>query len=1413
MLSTSIRNSTPNSMDEIVEQVCSGDSRQRPELAEKLIMQLQTPGSLEPHHVSRLVEALVAWLKQSNFKICLSGVSALQTLAEREGADFSPHLSAFLPTVIERLGDTKEQVRDACLDLLQVLMDSVSTPQSIFDNMEPAFTHKNWRVKQGAVMCFEQTLNKFGREKLAVSKFMTNLIKLLADPNENVREAASSALVEVYRNIGERVRYDISSNKAAPASKLPSLFERFDAVLNSGTMLATADTESESAPSSRPGSTKPPSRGSISRQGSSVGLSGSIPKPVAVAKVPTAKGSAKAAAKPSDGGLTEEEYDAAMFNVDPITPMSARHLETEIAKIKETLSNINEDWEKRVDSLKTLRGLALGGVCESPNIKDILKSLTDCLILSIVDLRSGVSKEACVTIGTLADAMRNNFAPFMIEFIPSLFKQALINVKVMADSANLCVRQLIKTTYSAKLLNKLWEYRDSKSVSQRKVMIDSVVLLLQVWDPKYLEKHLDLLTQIITAMQNDADSVNRAQARVAFWLFHGHFPADAERIMEGLDAQKKKLLLQERNGLSGVSAPAIPKAISRSKPPTPTFFETVEKPKSADMSLSGVPTTPRAKVPGSANTSVLAGPASAAARIPRPSSASGIGRSGPQRITTTAGAAAAPSLDMSSAPSRVRSATMTKADAASRPAPVGPRRVASTNVIPTTSSIPRTPSNVGARSRTEAATPRQSMSGPAGESPSTPSLLPRRVPSAMSKIPRTPGLNSSLTAPSTPSHGAGFGSQVNEVIEAYGSQDWAERDQAVSTLKSLLRSSRTPTESDVRKLCTLFVNMFAEPHAKVIGSCIDCLCDYIVIYKADIPESWLFDLTCGLLLKLGGNLKPTINAKILYALELIRDSFEPLDQTSVVFRLILDKKQEQNIKVKTAVLEFLALLLPRMNASHLEGAFNASPSEARAAYRLMIHHSNEPKSAELRKMATHVITEVFEMHPPLFSRILAGLPTVDADAARRLLSIHVENWEQMVEDGIPEQPRHASAGLSGLPSPHLLALPSGDEGEMIDAQTMDPEDDYGDHQVALEDNLAEELEGIHLKAKTSTDRPVLKAVEPDMHEHVGGTAAAAQASSRAPHAAGAATPTTATASSKGYNPSVYQDSAASENVSSTANLPKRHLSFEERLEERRKEWSAKSAMASRAPAEPSAKPTLQRVASSSSVNFERAVDSLKKNPTDDRTTSDTESTLQWLLKTSKEGTAESWDRQFAHVLQAVLNLMSDPEPPIRELSIRVLREMLKNQTRHFANDVEAVVLKLLTAHKDTEREVLRAADETLSVLAAHIDPIKCVNILQPIMAQDDNGEEQAILLAAIKLFTKIVKQLSPQFVEDMLPSFLPGLFKGYKHPAAEVRKAVVFGLVEIHLVIGEKLDPHLTALTSSQTKLLKIYIQRAQEKS
>lgn len=61
-------------------------------------------------------------------------------------------------------------------------------------------------------------------------------------------------------------------------------------------------------------------------------------------------------------------------------------------------------------------------------------------------------------------------------------------------------------------------------------------------------------------------------------------------------------------------------------------------------------------------------------------------------------------------------------------------------------------------------------------------------------------------------------------------------------------------------------------------------------------------------------------------------------------------------------------------------------------------------------------------------------------------------------------------------------------------------------------------------------------------------------------------------------------------------------------------------------------------------------------------------------------------------------------------------------------------------------------------------------------------------------------------------ALFPLRLQGYKHEAAEVRKAVVFALVEVYLVMGEDLQPHLEPLSPSQLKLLRIYVKRSQDR-
>ena len=128
----------------------------------------------------------------------------------------------------------------------------------------------------------------------------------------------------------------------------------------------------------------------------------------------------------------------------------------------------------------------------------------------------------------------------------------------------------------------------------------------------------------------------------------------------------------------------------------------------------------------------------------------------------------------------------------------------------------------------------------------------------------------------------------------------------------------------------------------------------------------------------------------------------------------------------------------------------------------------------------------------------------------------------------------------------------------------------------------------------------------------------------------------------------------------------------------------------------------------------------------------------------------------------------DEDPDVRDLSLRVLREMLKNQTPLFENSIAVVVGRLLERHTEVDREVLRSAEETLNVLSNVISPTTCVRILEPIVLADDG----AVLLAAIKLLTKVVKKMTRDEMVDILDVCIPGILKA----SAAIALTLIFAM-------------------------------------
>jgi len=222
------------SIHDFMEPVVSHDTKVRLQTHNDLVPFLSDPRSsldLRDFDSEQFIEGLAQWVKSSNFKVSLNGLEVLCLMVDRMGEQFKTHVTTVLPAVIDRLGDSKDQVREMAQQLLLKLMMPASTPQYVFDRLGPAFQHKLWHVKEGVLITLQSTINRYGARCLQLSKIVPNICVCLEDPSPQVREAAVNSLVEIYRHVGEKVRHDLK-NKVHSQQRWAQVFSLHNLAAN-----------------------------------------------------------------------------------------------------------------------------------------------------------------------------------------------------------------------------------------------------------------------------------------------------------------------------------------------------------------------------------------------------------------------------------------------------------------------------------------------------------------------------------------------------------------------------------------------------------------------------------------------------------------------------------------------------------------------------------------------------------------------------------------------------------------------------------------------------------------------------------------------------------------------------------------------------------------------------------------------------------------------------------------------------------------------------------------------------------------------------------------------------------------------------------------------------------------------------
>uniref|UniRef100_A0A8C1PFF3 Cytoplasmic linker associated protein 1 n=1 Tax=Cyprinus carpio TaxID=7962 RepID=A0A8C1PFF3_CYPCA len=901
-------------------------------------------------------------------------VSALVTrLQER----FKTQIGTVLPSLIDRLGDSKDQVRDQAQSLLLKIMDQAANPQYVWDRMLSGFRHKNIRSREAVCFCLIATLNVYGAQGLTLSKIVPHICHLLGDPASQVRDGAMNCLVEIYRHVGERVRVDLGK-KGLPQSRLNVIFSRFDEVQRSGNMiLSSGESESSGA-----------------------------------------------------GAVDEEDFIHAFEDVPAVQIYSPRELEDSMNKIREILSDDKHDWEQRVAALKKVRSLLLAGASDYDVFLQQLRQLEGPLKLSAKDLRSQVVREACITLGRFLKMAKDSAAgiesfvclfPLQHTHYPRLIPIMTSNCTSKSVAVRRHIAVLIETikkgvhdadSEARSVARKCYWGFHAHFSKEAELLFQALELTYQ----KALQSHLKSSDSIMSLPQSDRSSSSSQES------LNRPLSVKTPGMVSSRASSSSGSLQRSR---SDVDVNAVASAKSR----MPAVAATAPF-----SSAAALPPGSYASLGKTSHTYMFRPVEISRVRTRRQSSetAAGGGASVPDSRGRSRAKAVSQSQpgSRSSSPGKLlaRSSMRIPRSAGSAGAPTDKR-----------SKIPHSQGCSRETSPSRARDDRFGLIHQAMRILNTGTEVEAAVADALRRPMRrryeSPGMYSDDDANSDASSACSersFSSRngaaphylrqtedVAEILNHCASSNWSERKEGLLGLQSLLKSQRVLSRVELKRLCEIFTRMFADPHSKVFSMFLETLVDFITLHREDLQD-WLFILLTQLLKKMGADLLGSVQAKVQRALDVTRDSFPYDQQFNILMRFIVDQTQTPNLKVKVAILKYIESLARQMDPSDFMNS-----SETRLAVSRIITWTTEPKSLDVRKAAQMVLIALFELNTPEFTMLLGALPKTFQDGATKLLYNHLKNSSNAAAVASPSgsssvgrtPPRHPVTRSSPLNSP------------------------------------------------------------------------------------------------------------------------------------------------------------------------------------------------------------------------------------------------------------------------------------------------------------------------------------------------------------------------------------------------------------
>ncbi|KUG01510.1 CLIP-associating protein 1 [Phytophthora nicotianae] len=469
-------------MEETAALLGSTATKQRLAGVTGLLEQLRRQDAV-PESSATLIPHVLPCLRDHNSKIALGALEILELLVARvTESTLRSYLKLLWISLVERLGDNKLPIRQKAVDVvveISVVLDAIT----VLDKLKGCMSHKNWRTR-------EQSDLEYKNIRAAHMKTLTERFKGLPIRSKSVADDVCAARS---RDGGSSlVNSEVPASNNVLPDELSSILSSYDLHVSS-------------------------SSSSMARYLASV-HSRTLNEAKAVA-ASTGGERSPSQASSTDSQTVQEISAESSFGAGS-NDISEKELQKQLGGIFDKLE-LDNNWDKRVDGLKMLQKLA--NRCSKASnsgtalslLSQGLRSVRERLCLQVSDLRSSVSREACQTIRTLANTLRDEFNAHAEICLGNLLKATYVTIQVISTSADTTIKSMIEST--------------SNGYGRK-------------WSVSFLSKHSDLFVPIMPALLQDALGDVRAQSRKCYWSYHHLFPDEAKSIFSRLDGSTQKNL-------------------------------------------------------------------------------------------------------------------------------------------------------------------------------------------------------------------------------------------------------------------------------------------------------------------------------------------------------------------------------------------------------------------------------------------------------------------------------------------------------------------------------------------------------------------------------------------------------------------------------------------------------------------------------------------------------------------------------------------------------------------------------------------------------------------------------------------------------------------------------------------------------